>query len=80
MRQFIIRSMDIVCQIGVFIVLIYMTVKGASTDGFGGAVVGFLAGLIASVIVFGVVFLLLEIADNTRRTADAVANLYLDKD
>lgn len=74
MRSFITKSLEIICQIGIVLIVIGSAISGNATGGFGGAIVGALGGLIFSVILFGALFLLMDIADNTRRTAEALEN------
>jgi hypothetical protein len=77
MKLFIVRCLEIISYIGFFAFII-----GGASGGYqraldiGGAppvlglVIGTVVGFVAAVIVFGVLFLLLDIADNTRRTRE----------
>ena len=71
MRRFITRSLEIFSNIAIALIIMSSTASGA-TQGVVGAIVGFVAGLVVSVIAFGALFLLMDIADNTRRAADAL--------
>ncbi len=80
MRKFILSSLEIFSHIAIFLILLSGVIRGAIGGGVGGdttgviigGAVGFFISLVACVILFGAVFLLMEIADNTRRTAVAV--------
>ena len=80
MRKFILSSLELFSHIAIFLILLAGIVRGAISGGtagdVGGAIVGgafgFLASLVVCVILFGAVFLLMEIAENTRRTAVAI--------
>ena len=73
MKRFIVRCVEIVSYLGFFAFII-----GGASGGYqrvadlGGIkpVWGALLGFVLAVIVFGVLFLLLDIADNTRRTRE----------
>ena len=80
MRKFILSSLEIMSNIAIFLILLSGIIRGAIGGGItgdvGGAlvggVVGFFTALVVCVVLFGVIFLLMEIADNTRRTAAAL--------
>src|SRR5260370_14061118 len=77
MKRFIVKCVEIVSYIGFFAFII-----GGASGGYQrvadlggikpvwGALLGAIIGFIAAIIVFGVLFLLLDIADNTRRTRE----------
>src|ERR1700680_117346 len=75
MKLFIVKCVEIVSYIGFFAFIIagasggYQRVSDlGGTKPVWGIVLGAILGFVAAVIVFGVLFLLLAIADNTRRT------------
>ncbi|MDJ0750542.1 MAG: hypothetical protein QNJ11_13735 [Woeseiaceae bacterium] len=79
MRKFILSSLELTSQIAIFLILLSGLVNGAIGGGFrgiGGAVtggaIGFLVALVFCVVVFGALYLLMEIAENTRRTAESI--------
>lgn len=80
MRKFILSSLELFSHIAIFLILVYGIIAGATgggnAGGVGGAIMGgalgFVAALVVCVVLFGTIFLLIEIAENTRRTADAV--------
>jgi hypothetical protein len=79
MRRFILSSLELVSQIAIFLILVMGLINGATTGGAGGVsgaiaggTMGFLTAFVFCVVVFGAIFLLLEIAENTRRTADSI--------
>ena len=80
MRRFLLSSLELTTNIAIVATLFLGLVLGAFASGGGpfgtliGATFGFLVALAISVVVFGSVFLLMEIAENTRRMASAVEN------
>jgi hypothetical protein len=77
MKRFIVRCVEVISYVGFFIVIIaggsggYQRVADLSgTQPIWGAVLGAIIGFVVAVIVFGGLFLLLDIADNTRRTRE----------
>lgn len=80
MRKFILSSLELFSHVAIFLILVSGLISGAINGGIAGDVsgavmggaIGFLSALVACVILFGAIFLLMEIAENTRRTADAV--------
>ena len=83
MRKFILSSLEVVSRIAIFLILVSGIIRGAISGGttgdVGGAVVGGAIGCISAlvicVVLFGAIFLLMEIAENTRRTADGIDKL-----
>jgi TRAP-type C4-dicarboxylate transport system permease small subunit len=77
MKLFIVKCVEIVSYIGFFAFIIAGASGGYQrVSDLGGAqpvwgiVLGAILGFVLAVIVFGVLFLLLDIADNTRRTRE----------
>ena len=77
MKLFIVKCVEIVSYIGFFAFIIagasggYQRVSDlGGTKPVWGIVLGAILGFVLAVIVFGVLFLLLDIADNTRRTRE----------
>ncbi len=83
MRKFILSSLGLFSHVAIFLILVMGLTSGAINGGIagdvGGAVVGgaigFLVSLVVCVVLFGAVFLLMDIAENTRRAADAIEAL-----
>lgn len=75
LKGFIVKSFDVICQFGVFILMLSGLVAGYGEDKVIGAIGGLIAGTIMSVLIFGVLFIFMEIRDNTRKTAAAVASI-----
>lgn len=73
MKTIITKSFDMMCQFGVIILLIGGMAAGYGSDKFPGAIAGLISAFFASVLIFGILFILMEIRDNTRRTAETVA-------
>ena len=78
MRKFILSSLELTSNIAIVVILLFGMIMGAlgfNGGPFGelvGATLGLLVALVVCVLLFGVIFLLMEIAENTRRTAAAV--------
>jgi uncharacterized membrane protein len=72
MRQFITGSLNIICQVAIVVILIAGLGAGWQQGGLFGAIGGLIAAFLFSVVFFGALFVLLEIAENTRRTAEAL--------
>ncbi len=75
MRRFILSSLELTTNIAIIATLLFGLILGAIGSGGGpfgtiiGATFGFLVALVVCVVVFGSVYLLMDIAENTRRTA-----------
>ena len=79
MRRFILSSLELFSQVAIFLILVSGLINGAISGGVGGTtgaiaggIIGFLAALVVCVILFGAIFLLIDISANVRRTADAL--------
>ena len=80
MRKFILSSLELFSHIAIFLILLSGIIQGAmggaASGQLGGAIVGgvfgFLLALVVCVILFGALFLLMDIADSSRRTAAAI--------
>ena len=79
MRRFILSSLELVSQIAIFLILVAGLINGAIIGGLGGGAgalaggaIGFSVAVVFCVVVFGTIYLLMEIAENTRRTAESV--------
>jgi uncharacterized membrane protein len=87
MRKFILSSLELFSHIAIFLILLSGLIQGAIGGGVvgdvGGAIVGgaigFLFALVGCVVIFGVIFLLMEIADNSRRTVAALEAMRSDQ-
>ena len=84
MRKFILSSLELFSKIAIFLILFFGLITGIvgfSSSSFGsliGGAFGFFVALLICVILFGALFLLMEIAENTRRTAVATEALHKD--
>lgn len=72
MRKFITKSLEIICQIAIVVLLLGGFIGGWQSGGFGNAIGGLLGAFLISVVFFGALFVLLDIAEYTRRTAEAL--------
>ncbi len=71
MRKFILSSLSIFSHIAIFLILLSGVIRGAIGGGVGGETAG--------VILFGALFLLMDIAVSTRRTAVATEAMRSDR-
>lgn len=70
MRKLIVKSLEAIAYVAIVLIVIGSGVGGASTmGGFTGFIVGLSGGAVFSIVTFGALFLLIDIAENTRRTA-----------
>jgi uncharacterized membrane protein len=72
MRQMITKSLELICQIAIVVFLLGGLISGWQWGGFFGAIGGLIGAFIFSVTFFGALFVLLDISDHTRRTAEAL--------
>ena len=76
MKLFVIKSLEVVSIIGFFLFIIASGAVGyqsAVQNFFNpviGGVLGLLFGFVAAVVTFGLIFLVMDIADNTRRARE----------
>ena len=66
MRDLIVNSLELLCKIGVFLFIIAGTGAGILTGNPYAVICGLVASFIISTIVFGLLFLLIDINDNIR--------------
>lgn len=86
MRKLILSSLELFSHVAIFLILLSGVVRGAIGGGIGGDTigviigggVGFFVSLVLCVILFGAIFLLMGVADNTRRTAIATEAMVSD--
>jgi hypothetical protein len=81
MKLFIVKCLEIISYIGFFAFIVggasggyqrAVEIGGAGAQPIWGMGIGAILGFVLAVIVFGVIFLLLDIADNTRRTREVL--------
>ena len=72
MRNMIVKSLELICQIAIVVFVISGLIGGWNQGGFLGGIAGMIVAFLFSVVFFGALFILLEIAENTRRTAEAL--------
>ena len=76
MKLFVIKALEVVSMIGFFLFIIgagaagYQSAAQQLVNPILGAVVGLFIGFIAAVVTFGMIFLVMDIADNTRRARE----------
>ncbi len=67
MKDLIINSLDLLCKIGVVLMLISGFGAGLLTGNPFVAIAGLVVSFIVSTIIFGLLFLLIDINDNIRK-------------
>lgn len=85
MKQFVVKSLEVLASIGFVLVIIFGAIGGYRRAlwamhfedlGFGGPIIGLVigaaGGFVLAVVVFGVLFLVMDIADNARRTRELI--------
>lgn len=72
MRNLITKSLELICQIAIVVFVVGGLVAGWNFGGFFAGIAGLTGAFLFSVVFFGALFVLLEIAENTRRTAEAL--------
>ena len=72
MRKFFAKSLEIICQIAIVVMLLGGLIGGWQSGGFLGGIAGLIGAFLFSVVFFGALFVLLDIVDHTRRTAEAL--------
>ncbi len=72
MKDLIINSLEVLCKIGVVLMIVSGTAFGLMTGNPFVAIAGLVTSFIASTIVFGLLFLLIDINDNLRALRYAV--------
>ena len=70
MRRFITKSLEVLSFVVMALIVLGAAAGGANAGGFFGLVGGLVAGAIMSIVIFGALFVLMDIADNTRRMAE----------
>ncbi len=70
MRKLIVKSLETIAYVAIVLIVIGSGIGGASAmGGVTGFIVGVSGGAVFSIVTFGALFLLIDIAENTRRTA-----------
>lgn len=76
MKLFVIKALEVVSLVGFFLFIIGMGVAGyqaalqQAANPILFVIVGLLIGFIGAVVTFGMIFLIMDIADNTRRARE----------
>ncbi len=70
MRRFITKSLEVLSFVVMALIMLGAAVGGANAGGFLGFIGGLIAGAVMSIVIFGALFVLMDIADNTRRTVE----------
>lgn len=70
MKRAIVKSLEIISLVIMAIIILGAAISGGSAGGFWGFIGGLVGGGIVAVILMGTLFLLMDIADNTRRTVE----------
>ncbi|GAB4150563.1 MAG: hypothetical protein Tsb0016_22290 [Sphingomonadales bacterium] len=70
MKRIIIKSLELIATILMALIVLGAAIGGAASGGFVGFLGGLIGGAITAIVLLGALFLLMDIADNTRRTAE----------
>lgn len=70
MKQTIIKSLEIIAYVIFVIIILSAAISGAGAGGFFGFLGGLIGGGVFAVVFLGTLFLLMDIADNTRKTVE----------
>lgn len=70
MRNLITKSLELFSYLVIFLLIIGAGMSGAAQSGIGGFFLGIFGGAIMSIVIFGALFILMDISDNTRRTVE----------
>jgi len=70
MRRFITKSLEVLSFVVMAFIVLGAATGGAATGGMLGFISGLIVGGIISIVIFGALFVLMDIADNTRRMAE----------
>jgi hypothetical protein len=67
MKDLIVNSLELLCKIGVILMLVCGTGAGLLTGNPFVAIAGLVISFVASTVIFGILFLLIDINDNIRK-------------
>jgi len=70
MRRAITKSLEFLSYIVMAFIILGSAIGGGNQAGFLGFIGGLIVGVIMSIVIFGALFVLMDIADNSRRTAE----------
>ncbi len=75
MRDLIVNSLELLCKIGVVLLVVAGTGFGLMTGNPYVAILGLVVSFIVSTVIFGLLFLLIDINDNIRAVRYALEKL-----
>ena len=75
MRDLIVNSLELLCKIGVVLLVVAGTGFGLMTGNPYVAILGLVVSFIISTVIFGLLFLLIDINDNIRAVRYALEKL-----
>ena len=70
MRLIITKSLEMLSYVVMVFIVLGAAIGGAGQGGILGFLGGLVMGAIMSIVIFGALFVLMDIADNTRRTVE----------
>lgn len=70
MKRMIVKSLEMIAWLMMFVFVLGAAVTGAGAGGFWGFLGGLLVGAVIGVLILGTLFLVMDIADNTRRVVE----------
>ncbi len=70
MKRLIVKSLELIAWLLMIVMVLFGAVTGAAAAGFLGFLVGLTGGAVIGVLILGTLFLVMDIADNTRRVVE----------
>ena len=70
MKRLIVKSLELIAWVMMVVFVLGAAVTGAGAGGFFGFLGGLLVGTVIGVLILGTLFLVMDIADNTRRVVE----------
>ena len=70
MKRLIVKSLEMIAWVMMVVFVLGAAVTGAGAGGFFGFLGGLLVGAVIGVLILGTLFLVMDIADNTRRITE----------
>lgn len=74
MKRLIVKSLEVIALVLIVVIVLGAAISGAAAGGFIGFLGGLVFGAIMGVLVLGTLFLIMDIADNTRRMVELLEN------
>lgn len=79
MKRMIVKSLEVIAWVLMGVMVLFSAVAGAGAGGFFGFLGGLLVGGVIGVMILGTLFLVMDIADNTRRVVELLERQDADR-